>query len=76
MSVSAEEGANHVATEVAKLTVKIDGLVDQLKESNARSDRIQSDHETRIRWLERLAWGVPLSVISSVITAYITFKGK
>ena len=64
-----------IATELAKLSVKLDGLVDQLKESNARNDKILQDHEGRIRWLEHLAWGVPVSLASCVATAFVALRG-
>ncbi len=64
-----------IATELAKLSVKLDGLVEQLKESNTRNDKILEDHECRIRWLERRMWGVPVSLVSCIVTAFVALKG-
>ena len=57
-----------IATELAKVAVKLDGLVDQLKESNERSAETFKDHESRIRLLERWARAIPTTIVTSIFS--------
>jgi len=50
--------------------------VRKLTQEYNKSQKVDEDHENRLRAVERWMYGIPAAVIIAVVSAIITFSGK
>lgn len=61
-----------IYVEMKELIVEVRQLTQEYKSSQ----KIDEDHEARLRAVERWMYGIPAAVIIAIISAVVTFFGK